>query len=235
MKLNKYFKLKPDSIYPPDDYLGTKIKKTVLPNGASAWGQSSSHYVRNAVKNLEEWMVKEGRKLPKKAPTLMSSTYKLEVDVSPELSPEMANFYQPQVGVLRRITEMGKLDITTEVSMLAAHMAAPREGHLTAVFHVFAYLKNKHNAKLIYDPSYPQIETNDFKNDEDWKAFYGEVKEAIPPNAPPARGRSVMIRIYVDADHAGNMVTRRSRTGYVQFVNNAVVNRFSKKQGSIET
>jgi Reverse transcriptase (RNA-dependent DNA polymerase) len=67
MKLNKYFKLKPDSIHPPDDYLGTKIKKTVLPNGASAWGQSSSHYVRNAVKNLEEWMVKEGRKLPKKA------------------------------------------------------------------------------------------------------------------------------------------------------------------------
>jgi hypothetical protein len=42
MKLNKYFKLKPDSIHLPDYYLGTKIKKTVLPNGSSAWGQSSS-------------------------------------------------------------------------------------------------------------------------------------------------------------------------------------------------
>jgi hypothetical protein len=114
-------------------------------------------------------------------------------------------------------------------------MAAPREGHLTAMFHVFAYLKNKHNARLIYDPSYPRIETSDFKNDEDWKAFYGEVKEAIPPNAPPARGRSVMIQIYIDADHAANMCTRRSRTGYVQFVNNAVINWFSKKQVSIET
>jgi hypothetical protein len=31
------------------------------------------------------------------------------------------------------------------------------------------------------------------------------------------------------------MVTRRSRTGYVQFVNNAVVSWFSKKQGSIKT
>jgi hypothetical protein len=30
MKLNKYFKLKPDSIHPPDDYLGTKIKKTTM-------------------------------------------------------------------------------------------------------------------------------------------------------------------------------------------------------------
>jgi hypothetical protein len=76
MKLETYFKLKPDSIHPPDDCLGTKIKKTLLHNGASAWGKSSSHYVRNAAKNLEEWMVKEGRKLPKKAPTPMSSTYK---------------------------------------------------------------------------------------------------------------------------------------------------------------
>jgi hypothetical protein len=57
----------------------------------------------------------------------------------------------------------------------------------------------------------------------------------MPPNAPPPRGGSVMIRVYVDENHAGNMVTRRSRTGYIQFVNNAVVNWFSKKQGSIET
>jgi hypothetical protein len=62
-----------------------------------------------------------------------------------------------------------------------------------------------------------------------------KVKKAIPPNAPPPRGRSEMIQIYVDADHAGNTVTRRSRTGYVQFVNNAVVNWSSKKQGSIES
>jgi hypothetical protein len=78
--------------------------------------------------------------------------------------------------------------------MLAAHMAALREGHLTAVFHVFAYLKNKHNARLIYDPSYPWIELSDLKNDKDWRGFYGEVKEAIPPNAQPARGRNVMIQ-----------------------------------------
>jgi hypothetical protein len=86
MKLNKYFKRKPDSIHPPDDYLGTKIKKTILLNGALAWGQNSSHYIRNAVKNLEEWMVKEGKKLPKQAPTPISSTYKPEIDISPELS-----------------------------------------------------------------------------------------------------------------------------------------------------
>jgi hypothetical protein len=35
MKLNKYFKLEPDSMHPPDDYLGTKIKKRVMSNVAS--------------------------------------------------------------------------------------------------------------------------------------------------------------------------------------------------------
>ena len=49
------------------------------------------------------------------------------------------------------------------------------------------------------------------------------------------RGKSVVMRLIVDADHAGNMLTRRSRTGYVQMINNLVVNWFSKKQGSIET
>jgi hypothetical protein len=64
----------------------------------------------------------------------MVSCYKPELDVSAELDAEMANFYQSQVGVLRWIIEMGRLDITTEVSMLAAHMAAPREGHMRAVY-----------------------------------------------------------------------------------------------------
>jgi hypothetical protein len=84
------------------------------------------HYVGNAVKNFEEWMVKQGIDLPKKAPAPMSSTYKLKVYVSPELSPEMAKFYQSQVGFLIWIIEMRRLDITTEVSISAALMAAPK-------------------------------------------------------------------------------------------------------------
>ena len=76
---------------------------------------------------------------------------------------------------------------------------------------------------------------DEFKQEEGWTTFYGNVKEAIPTNAPAPRGKSVVMRLFVDADHAGNMVTRRSRTGYVQIINTSVVNWFSKKQGSIET
>ena len=100
---------------------------------------------------------------------------------------------------------------------------------------MFEYLKKKHNARLIYDPSYPKIALNDFKDEENWKVFYVDVQKSIPVNAPKPRGKAVVLRWFVDADHAGNMLTRRSRTGYVQMINTSVVNWFSKKQGSIET
>ena len=233
-RLNHYFKLKPDSIHPPDDYLGTKIKLTTLPNGVKAWGQSSSHYILNSVANLEDWMSKNGYKLPRKASTPMSTSYRPELDVSPLLDENLANYYQSLIGVLRWAVEIGRIDITTEVSMLASHMAMPREGHLFAVFHVFAYLKQKHNSRLIFDPTPQRINVNQFKVNEDWKTFYGDVSDAIPSNSPQPRGKSVVLRIFVYSDHAGDQITRRSRTGYIQMVNMAPIAWYSKKQGSIE-
>ena len=78
----------------------------------------------------------------------MSSLYRPELDVSQELDSEKANYYQSVIGALRWIIGAGRLDITTEVSMLAAHMAAPREGHLKSALQVFAYLKKKRTVDL---------------------------------------------------------------------------------------
>ena len=64
--------------------------------------------------------------------------------------------------------------------------------------------------------------------------FYGNVKELIPPNAPKPLGLPVIMCIFMDLDHAGDAVTRQSHTGYAKFLNNAVVNWYSKMQGSIE-
>ena len=46
------------------------------------------------------------------------------------------------------MVEIGRLDIITEVSLVASHMAMPREGHLDAdVLHIFGYLKIKYNSR----------------------------------------------------------------------------------------
>jgi hypothetical protein len=118
--------------------------------------------------------------------------------------------------------------------MLSSHLAMPREGHLDAVFHIFAYLKIRHNSRMVFDPTYPEIDMGRFK-EMDWTSFYGDIKEALPDNAPEARGKDVDLRIFVDADHAGDRVTRRSRTGFIIFLNNAPIVWFSKKQNTVES
>jgi hypothetical protein len=55
----------------------------------------------------------------------------------------------------------------------------PRKGHLFAVFSVFVYLKQKHNARKIYDPTNLKIDRKKFRASEEWEKFSGNVKEAI--------------------------------------------------------
>jgi hypothetical protein len=51
---------------------------------------------------------------------------------------------------------------------------------------------------------------------------------------PKPRGHSVNISAFVDANHAGNVVTRRSHTGIFIFIQNAPIIWFSKKQNTVE-
>lgn len=235
-ELDYYFKMKPGSIGDPDIYLGAKIRKVQLDNGVYAWGMSPSKYVQEAVRNAEVYLGKNfgGRKLPKRATAPWPRDYFAETDTTPELDAKSASYYQSQIGILHWIVELGRVDIITEVSLLASCMALPREGHLEAVFHVFGYLKNRHNSRMVFDPTYPRIDKSNFM-EHDWKSFYGDVKEPIPVDMPKPRGKEVDIRLYVDSDHAGDKRSRRSRTGFFIFVNSALVTWLSRKQPTIKT
>ena len=145
----------------------------------------------------------------KRAATPFPAGYRPETDLSDELQPEEATFYQSQVGILRWIVEIGRIDIITETSLLALQMVMPRAGHLEAMLHVFAYLKNRHNSTMVFDPTYPDIDESSFITGN-WNEFYGKVKEPVPLNAPVPRGKEVETRLFVDSDHAGNPLTRRS-------------------------
>jgi hypothetical protein len=69
----------------------------------------------------------------------------------------------------------------------------------------------------------------------DWKSMYGDVKEIIPSDAPVSRGKGVDLRLFVDSDHAGEQFTRRSRTGFVIYLNMAPLVWFSKRQSTVES
>ena len=88
--------------------------------------------------------------------------------------------------------------------------------------------------KLAFDSHAPDIDESFFYANADWTDFYGDVTEELPPNMPEPRGHPVIISAFVDANHAGNVVTRRSHTGIFIFVQNAPIIWFSKKQNTVE-
>ena len=235
-EIDHFFKTKPNSIGDPEFYLGAKLRPMTLPNGVVAWGMSASKYVQAAVAIVKTYHAKEypTRKWGKRTSGPFPSDYAPELDTTDLLDHEKSAFYQSQIGVLRWIVELGRIDIITEVSELSSFLAMPREGHLDAVFHLFNYLEKRHNARIVFDPCYPTIDMTSFK-ECDWSSFYGNVQEAIPPNAPEPRGKDVDLRMFVDSDHAGDKRTRRSRTGFIIFLNMAPIVWFSKKQATIET
>ena len=129
--------------------------------------------------------------------------------------------------------------MATEVSAMPSCLALPREGHLEQLFHIFSYLKNNHNSEMVFGPTIPDIDFDQFPK-KGWagapcsKGDGAGLKEEKPPNAPRARGAGFIARMLVDSDHAGDKVTRRSRTGFLVYCNNALIYWHSKKQASIE-
>ena len=70
------------------------------------------------------------------------------------------------------MVEIGRVYIITKVSMLVSQMAIPIEGHLEEVLHVFAFIRQNYNTRMVFDPTYPAINVNDFKKCKR-KNFYG--------------------------------------------------------------
>ena len=134
---------------------------------------------------------------------------------------------------MRWAVEFGQIDINLEIALSSRYLTQPRHGHIDQVFHNFSFLKSYAKSKLVFDP---------FKNDfdgkftaYDWEDFYFEVQEYFPENAPEARGDSVIMTQFVDADHAGDMMNRRSHTVIIIYVYRDPVMWYSKKQNTVES
>ena len=118
--------------------------------------------------------------------------------------------------------------------MMSYHLALPREGHLSQVFHIFMYLKKHHNYALVFDPSYPDVNIDTFPK-HDWTNLYGDVKEAMPPDILEPLGKEVVMRCFVDADHDGDKLTRHSRSDFIIFFQMAPIYYCLERQNTVET
>lgn len=151
---------------------------------------SSAKYVKEAVRLVDQELLKMNKCLPNKVPTPLSSGYHPELDVSPLLGDEEANYYQQLIGVLRWAVELGRINIAFCTAIMSKYLVQPWRGHLDKVFRMFAYLKSHDRSRIVLDPSRPRIDESRFIK-QDWTEFYRDAVEPIPPNAPEPRGKSV--------------------------------------------
>jgi hypothetical protein len=231
--LQEVFKLKDDKIEEPTDYLGFGLEKMANENGTVCWTINSEKYCKAAVQNVEDKLKAEGRRLPTRCGAPLASGYKPELDTTAELAADGMQYYQELIGVLRWACEIGRVDILLEVSQMSSHTALPRIGHLEQLMHIFGYLKEHPKRKIALDPDHPKVDEGRFEK-YDWHDFYRDAKEAIPGDMPTPRGNAMSTHCFVDANNAGNVVTRRSQTGILIFCNRAPIIWYSKRQNTVE-
>ena len=236
--MSGYYTLKEGSVGEPTEYLGGEVRKWVIEDSQNPdtprWGISCDLYVKRALTEVERELAKVGKALPTRVSTPITPEYRPEIDSTPEIDPKRANYYQGLIGVLRWMCELGRIDILYHVSILSHFLANPREGHLEQVFHIFAYLKRYNKSIMVFDDTEPVFDESRFTKC-DWTEFYPGAHEAVPPKAPELRGQSVSMTCFVDADHAGCRVTRRSQTGIIIMVNRSPILWYSKRQNTVET
>ena len=151
-------------------YLGTALQKVDTSNGGKCWAMSLEKYVRAEVKNLEERLSTNVRRLPPRCARPMSTDYQPSKDPSRKLESAGIQIYQELIRGLRWAEEIGRVDVLMEVSLLSSHLALPRIGHLQAIYRVFGYLKQFPKRRLYFDPMHPSIPEERFQK-FDWEDF----------------------------------------------------------------
>ena len=171
-----------------------------------------------------------------------SVSYRPELERTEYCSEDRITIYQNIIGMLRWTCKLGRIDILHETSLLSQYLAKPREGHLRQAVSIFEYLEKFARSWTVMDHDSYEVQWHPFKNEISpeeraniMKQIYPDAIESFPHNVPVPRGKSVDINVFVDADHAGNRVTRRSHTGILIYINCAPIIWFSKRQNTVET
>ena len=192
---------------------------------------SGQTYIKNVIPRFES-MFHQSFKAVK---TPMAEDFHPEIDDSPLCSPLDSARFRSIIGSANWLITLGRFDINYATMSLGRFNMAPRENHLKAAKRILAYVKTFHKGKIIFDTSYPDHSKYVVENHDNWGEFYPNAKEEVPYDMPAPKGKSVRLTVYVDADHAHDLVTRRSVTGIVVMANNTPIRWLSKRQNTVES
>ena len=120
------------------------------------------------------------------------------------------------------------------VMTLSSFRAAPRRGHLDRCKRIYGYIARMKHARILVNTSLPDLSSLP-PQAFDWFNVYGNLKEILPHDAPKPLGNPVITISYVDANLMHDLITGRSVTGILHFINSFPFDWYSKKQATVET
>ena len=145
-----------------------------------------------------------------------------ETDDSPILNSKDHSKFRSWIGCANWLVMLGRFDIAFAVNSYSRFSMAPRQGHLDGMIRVFGYLKKFDKGTIIIDPKYPDHSQFDTADYDQWKEFYPDAEEMIPDanERPSPLGPKLRITMCENIEHTHDLVTRRSVTGILLFLNN---------------
>jgi hypothetical protein len=225
--LQKKYNFKLKGTGPIDFHLGQSFSR----NDDGEMEISAKRYVD---KMIDTYVQLYGEK-PRKASFPLEQNDHPEMDDSPFLGQDETQQFQSLIGAMQWALWIRRLDIATAVMSLSSFRAMPRRGHLKRAKRIYGYLRKMKEARirvLTNEPDYSDYQDPEY----DWSSsVYGDVKEIIPTDIPEPKGKYVTLSHYFDANLYHDMVTGRSVTAILHFLNQTPMDWYLKKQATVET
>ena len=229
-EFQKFYTLK--GIGTPDFYLGGDISRIPFNNPSGhATLMSARSFIQNVVSRIERVFE---RKLRSYTTPLPNGCHP-EIDTSPLLVGVEISKYRMLVGSAMWAITLGRYDIMFATISMSRFGCAPRENHMVLMLQIFGYLKSHNKARILIDTNEHVVPHDVSIVGHNWRELYPGACEELPPDMPVPLMKPIDITVYVDADHASDLVTRRSVTGILILLNSTPIRWYSKRQNTIES
>ena len=195
-----------------------------------AWGTRT--YVKKMLTNYELMFNEK----PKEASSPMVEKDHPELDLTEELDEAGIKQYQSLIGALQWLVTLGRFDILIGVTTMGSFRVSPRQGHLDRLKRIYGYIRKYPDGAIRFRTGIPDHESYTKPTEYKWaETVYGTGKEELPRDMPIPRGNAVRTTTYADANLMHDLLTGRSMSGILHFINQTPVHWFCKKQATVET
>ena len=191
-------------------------------------------YVKHLLTNFESLY----GELPRKEKSPLHKNDHPELDTTDFCTPdEIAKFYSI-IGACQWMITLCPSDIAQAIMSLNRFHQSPRIGHVERLTCIIGYIRQFPHAAVRFCTGIPDHEAifGDHPITHEWMhTIYGNVTEDIPPDIPTPKGHPVRLTTFVDANLMHHLMTGRSCSGILHFLNQTPIDWFTKHQKQVKT